>query len=147
MPVPSVPPRGQPLGVSRLDHQIRRQNGSTSVLELSPQRVQLAKKNPPPNLTARVEELTRELGNQRQEIRFYRDGFENLQKLRETCYDAYQQLFLANHLDHDFERLNELIVQLHRALEGSVRREVRAEKSWMAFWGIEDKDESEGGLV
>jgi hypothetical protein len=146
--VPSIPPRAMPLGVNRLDHQILLQNGSTSVLELSPQRVQLAKQNPPPNLSARVEELTRELGNQRQEIQFYREGFENLQRLRETCYDAYQQLFLANYLDHNFERLNELIVQLHRALEDSVRREVQAEKAWMEFWGIEyNEKEFEGELI
>jgi len=146
--IPSIPPRSNPPGVNRLDHKIHLQNGSTSVLELSPQRIQLTKQNPPSSLSARIEELTRELGNQRQEIQFYRKGFENLQRLRETCYDAYQQLFLANYLDHNFERLNELIVQLHRALEDSVRREVQAEKAWMEFWGIEyNEREFEGDLI
>lgn len=146
--VPSVPPRAKPLGVNRLDHQIRLRNGSTSALELSQQRIQLAKENPPLNLNARVEELTREVGNQRREIQFYREAFENLQRLRETCYNAYQQLFLANYHDHNFERLNELIVQLHLALEDSIRREVKAEKAWVEFWGgVFNEQELQGELI
>lgn len=145
---PPIPPRTKPPEVNRLDHLIRLQNGSTSVLEFSPQRVQLAKQNHPPNLSARVEELTRQLGQLRQEILFYRQCFENLQRLRETCYDVYQQLYLANYLDHNFDRLNELIIQLHHGLEDSVRREVKAEKAWMEFWGIEYNDkEFEGELI
>ncbi|KAH8674403.1 hypothetical protein BGZ60DRAFT_351967, partial [Tricladium varicosporioides] len=64
-----------------LDHQIHLQNGSTSVLELSQQRVQLSKRNPPLSPFARVEELTRELSEIRQETQFYRQSFGNLQKL------------------------------------------------------------------
>lgn len=118
------------------------------MLELSQQRVQLAKRSAGSDLSARVEELTRETGNLRQEIQFYREGFENLQRLRETCYDAYQQLILANYLDQNFERLHELILQLHRALQDSVQREVQAEKAWMEFWGIEyDENESVGEMI
>src|SRR6266487_1359829 len=121
--VPFNQSRCKPPEVNRLDHLIRIHNGSTSVLEFSPQRVQLAKKTHSSDLSARVEELTKELGQMRQEIQFYREGgFENLQRLRETCYDVYQQLYLANYLDHNFDRLNELIIQLHRGLEDSVRR-------------------------
>lgn len=84
----------------------------------------------------------------RHEIQFYRAGFENLQRLRETCYDVYQQLYLANYLDHNFKRLHELIVQLHRGLEGSVQREVAAEKTWMDFWGIAfQAKEFEGEMI
>ena len=139
---PPVPPRAQPLGVNRIDHQIRLRNGSTSVLALSPQRLQLDKQNPPSNLSARVEELTKELGQLRQEIQFYRQSFENLQRLRETGYDVYQQIYLVLHLGLDSERLYQLMIQLHRALEDSVRREVKAEKAWLEFWGIKynDKD-------
>ncbi|KAG0645011.1 hypothetical protein D0Z07_9204 [Hyphodiscus hymeniophilus] len=145
---PPIPPRTKPPGVNRLDHLIYLGNGSTSVLEFSPQRVQLAKQSHPLDLSVRVEELTRELGQLRQEIIFYRQGFENLQRLRETCYDVYQQLFLANYLDQNFDRLNELIIQLHHGLEDSVRREGKAEKSWLEFWGIEYKDkEAEGELI
>ena len=61
--VPPNPPRAKPPGVNRLDHQIGLHNGSTSALELSKQRIQLAKKNNPQNLNARIEELTREVGN------------------------------------------------------------------------------------
>lgn len=130
------PPYSNPPKVNKLDDQIQRHNGSTSILEFSQQRLQLAKHKPIPNLFARVEELTRELGNLRQEIQFYRQCFESLQELRERTYDAYQQLFLCQNLDHDSERFKELITQLHHALENSVRQEVNAEKSWMEFWGI-----------
>jgi len=145
--VPPNLPRAKPPGINRLDHQIRLYNGSTSALELSQQRIQLAKNNSPPDLAARVEELTREVGNQRREIQFYREAFENLQRLRETCYDAYQQLFLANYHDHNFERLNELLVQLHLALEDSMRREVKAEKAWMEFWGVSFNEQELQGEV
>ncbi|KIM93207.1 hypothetical protein OIDMADRAFT_93667, partial [Oidiodendron maius Zn] len=82
----------KPPEVNRLDHQISLQNGSTSVLEFSPSRVQLAKLAPRPTPSARVEELTRELGQMRQEIQFYRQCFEILQRLRDKSYGVYQQI-------------------------------------------------------
>jgi hypothetical protein len=134
---PLIPPRAKPLGVNRLDHQISLQNGSTSVLELSSQRIQLAKQTHSLNLFTRIEELNRELGHLRHEIQFYRQSFENLQRLRESGYDVYQQMFLALYLDQDSDCLHKLMLQLHQALEKSVQREVKAEKDWMEFWGIE----------
>ena len=140
--------RAKPPEVNRLDHQINLQNGSTSVLELTPQRVQLSKLNPPPNLYVRVEELTRQVGQLHREIQFYRESFEILQRLRETACDVYQQLYLAHYLDHNLDRLNELMAQLHRGLEDSVRREAKAKKSWMDFWGVEfDEKEYEENLI
>ncbi|KAH7370286.1 hypothetical protein BKA65DRAFT_488085 [Rhexocercosporidium sp. MPI-PUGE-AT-0058] len=117
-PPPSIPTYSETPSINSLDHQIGLQNGSTSILELSRQRLQLAKQNPPLNLSARIEELTRELGHQRQEIQFYRQAFENLQRFRETVYDLSQQLFLAHYLDHD----------LRNALEDSKRREFKAKR-------------------
>jgi hypothetical protein len=134
---PSIPTHSGTPSINNLDHQIRLQNGSTSILELSRQRLQLAKQDPPLNLSARVEELTRELGYQRQEIQFYRQAFENLQRFRETVYDLSQQLFLAHYLDHDVGRLEDVIAQLRNALEDSKRREFKARRDWMEFWGID----------
>lgn len=111
--IPPVLLRAKALDVNRLDHQTGFQNGSTSALEISPQRIQLAKQNRSPNLTTRVEELTKDLGYLRYEIQFYRQGFGNLQRLRETCCGIYLQLSLALHLDHSSDRLHELVVQLH----------------------------------
>jgi hypothetical protein len=140
--------RSKPPEVNKLDHQIRLQNGSTSVLQLSPHRVQHGKLNPSLNLSARVEELMRELVHLRQEIQFYEQCFEILQRLREIAYDIYQQLFLAHYLDHDSNRLDELITQLHHGLEDSVQREAKAEKAWMEFWGINyNEKEVEGELI
>jgi hypothetical protein len=145
---PPIPPPAKPPEVNRLDHQIRLQNGSTSVLELAPHRIQLAKQSQFPNLYARVEELTKDLGHVRQEALFYRQSFENLQRLRETGYDVYQQLFLVVYLDHNSDRLHEIMVQLHHGLQDSVRREVKAEKAWMEFWGIKyNEKEFEGDLL
>lgn len=117
------------------------------MLELSSHQVQLAKQSHFPNLYARVEELTRDLGHLRQEIQFYRQSFENLQRLRETGYDVYQQLFLALYLDDNSNRLHEIMLQLHHALEDSVRREIKAEKTWMEFWGIQYDDKEAGELI
>ncbi|KAL5345185.1 hypothetical protein ACLOAV_008257 [Pseudogymnoascus australis] len=133
----SIPPRSRPAEVNRLDHQIQRHNGSTTVVELSRQRLQLAKHKPIINLHARVEELTKELCNVRHEVQFYRQCFEILQKLRETTYSVYEQLLFFSHChESDSERLKELVAQLHHSLEESMRREVDAEKLWMEFWGI-----------
>jgi hypothetical protein len=85
------------------------------------------------------------LGHHRQEIQFYRQGFENLQRLRETVYDVSQQLFLAHYLDHDVSRLDEIIAQLRNALEDSKRREFKAKKDWMEFWGIDHIAQEHGG--
>jgi hypothetical protein len=84
----------------------------------------------------RIEELTKENGHLRQEIQFYRQCFEVLQRLRETSYNVYQQLFFAASTTPSADHLQELIVQLHHGLEDSVKREIKAEKEWKAFWGI-----------
>jgi len=126
-----------PPGVNSLDHSIFRQNGSTSALEFTAHRLQSAKFKPVPDLMTRIEELTKENGHLRQEIQFYRQCFEVLQRLRETSYNVYQQLFfLAASTTLSADRLQELVVQLHRGLEDSVKREIKAEKEWKAFWGI-----------
>jgi predicted RNase H-like nuclease (RuvC/YqgF family) len=138
-----LPPRPlPPQGVNRLDHYISLQNGSTSALELSSQRIQLSKQKRSLNLSTRVEELTKELGHLRHEIQFYRQSFENLQRLRGSCYDIYQQLFLAFYLDREFEHLQELMARLHQALEKSLKSEAIAEKDWMEFWGINDSEKN-----
>ena len=144
---PAILTHSRTPSINKLNHQIRLHNRSTSILELSPQRLQLAKQNPPVSLSARVEELTRELGHLRQEIQFYREGgFENLQQLRESVYDVSQQLFIAHYLDQDVSRLDEIIAQLRNALEASKRRERKAKKAWMEFWGI-DNIAQEGDLI
>ena len=117
---------------NQLDHHVRLYNRSTSILELSSQRLQLPKQD----LSARVEELTRELGQLRCENQFYREGFENLQRLREHVYNASQQLFLAHRLDHDLSHLDNIIVQLRNALKDSRGHEYKAKKAWMEFWRI-----------
>ncbi len=92
--------------------------------------------------------MTREMGHLRQEIHFYRQCFEVLQRLRENSYDVYQQLFLTSYFPPSLDRLQELTAQLHRGLEDSVQREVRAEKEWKAFWGVEyNEEESNGELI
>jgi hypothetical protein len=138
---PALLPPLKPPEVNRLDHQISLRNGSTSVLEFSPQRVQLAKLAPRPSLSARIEELTRELGQMRYEIQFYRQCFEILQKLRDDSYRVHQQLFQEHYLDPSSNRIGQLIARLHRALEESVRREAGAKRVWVDFWG---RDVNEG---
>jgi hypothetical protein len=138
-----MPPR-----VTSLDHAISLQNGSTSALEYTTQRMQSAKSEPIPNMLTRVEGLTREVGCLRQEISYYRDCFENFHGLRETSYDVYQQLYLEAYLPTSVNRLQELTAQLHRGLEDSVQREVEAEKEWKEFWGVTtDKEASKGELI
>ena len=144
------PPRvsSLPPGANALDHSIYTKNGSTSALEYSEHRLQAAKLKPARNLVTRLEELTREVGYQRQEINFYRQCFENLQRLRETSYDVFQQLFIATYIPPSQERLKELMGQLHRGLEDSVRREAKAEKEWKAFWGIDyNENDTKGELI
>lgn len=137
-----------PPAVNSLDHSIYRQNGTTSALDCTRRRLQSTKFQPAPNLLTRVEDLTRELGHLRHEVRFYRKCFELLQRLRETSYDVYQQLFLASYFPPDPEHLQKLTMKLHRELENSVRQEVKAEKDWKAFLGIQyDEKESKGGLI
>lgn len=140
-------PYSKPPEVNRLDHQISLQNGSTSILEFSPSRVQLAKLAPRPTPSARVEELTRELGQMRQEIQFYRQCFEILQRLRDKSYGVYQQIFLEHYLDPGSDRVSELMAQLHHALEESVRHEAAAKKAWMRFWGRESNEIEDGGWI
>jgi hypothetical protein len=140
-------PHSKPPEVNQLDHQIGLRNGSTSVLEFSPRRVQLAKLVPRPTPSARIEELTRELGQMRQEIQFYRQCFEILQRLRDKSYGVYQQIFLEHYLDPGSDRMGELMTQLHHALEESVRHEAAAKRAWIGFWGRESNEIEDGGWI
>ena len=126
----------RPPEVNSLDHAIACQNGSTSVLDYTTRRLQSLKSEPKLNPMARVEQLTKETGYLRQEIKFYRQCFEDSQHLRESSFDVYQQLFLASASSLSAEHLQKLIVQLHHALEQSMKKEVKAEKEWKAFWGL-----------
>jgi hypothetical protein len=133
-----------PPAVNELDHQIGTHNGSTSVLEISPQRVQVAKRHPAPDLTTRLEEVTREVGQMRPEILFYRQCFEILHRLRSDCYDVYHQAFLTHYLDQDPARLGDLMTQLQGALEQSARLEAEAKRAWLDFWGVDLKGHDKG---
>ena len=138
----------KPPAVNSLDHSIYRENGSTMALEYTASRLRAAKLEPVSDLRTRVEELTREMGYLRQEIHFYRQCFEILQRLRQTTYGVYQQLLLASYFPPSSERLQELVIQLHHALEDSVQREVKAEGQWKAFWGVKTKEGlAYGGMI
>lgn len=82
------------------------------------------------------------MGRLRYEIQYYRQCFEVLQRLRDKSSDVYQQMFLAQYLDHDYDRLDDLMTELHRMLEESVRLEVAAKRVWIDSCGI-DHDEKE----
>jgi hypothetical protein len=51
------------------------------------------------------------------------------------------------YLDHNSDRLHEIMIQLHYGLQDSVRREVKAEKAWMEFWGIKYNEKEYEGEV
>jgi hypothetical protein len=138
----------KPPEINVIDHQIHCQNGLTSVLEFTAQRLRYGKMQTAPDLMARIEELTKEMGYLRQEIQFYRECFSILHRLRETAYDVYQQLFLACYFGQRPDQLQQLTAQLHSGLEDSVKREAKAEKCWKDFWGIEcNQQELEGELI
>jgi hypothetical protein len=138
----------KPPEINAIDYQIHRQNGSTTALEFTAQRLQYSKMQTAPDLLSRVEELTKEMGRLRQEILFYRECFSILNQLRETAYDVYQQLFLSYYFDQNQDQLHRLTVQLHRGLENAMKRQAKAEKSWKDFWGIKwDQEELEGELI
>jgi hypothetical protein len=134
-------------GVNAIDHCISQRDGVTVALELTPPRLQASKGNSVADQRAWIEELTRDVGYLRQEIKFYRECFEILQRFREAAYDVYQQLFLASYFPPTEERLYQLTSRLHRALQDSVRREVEAERDWKAFWGLKMDVETNGGFI
>lgn len=95
----------------------------------------------------RVEELTREAGNLRQELKFYRQCFDNSQHLRASIYNVYEQLFFNSTILVAYN-LQELVVQLHDALKDSIEKEVKAEKEWKEFWGLKCTfEELQGGSL
>jgi len=63
----------RPLEMNAIDYQIHRQNGSTTALEFTKQKLQYSKMQTAPDLLSRVEELTKEIGRLRQEILFYQE--------------------------------------------------------------------------
>ena len=51
----------RPLEINAIDYQIHYQNGSTTALEFTAQRLQYSKMQTAPDLLSRVEELTKEM--------------------------------------------------------------------------------------
>jgi hypothetical protein len=135
----------RPPEVNGYDHQINLVKGSTSVLELTAQRIQSTKTAPAPSMVTRIEELTRESGYLRKELHFYRQCFMILQKFRESTYEVYQQLFLVYYFDPGPESLHNLTNQLHQAVENSMRDQAHAEGEWMQFWGLSGSRNDEHG--
>lgn len=75
-------PSDKPHAPMAIDIQIGLHRGSTAALEATPERLQATKKLSPPSTAERIEELTRENGRLRLEIRYY-------QRMR----DVTQELF------------------------------------------------------
>lgn len=127
----------RPPHFNAIDHVISQHHGSTFALDFSTAKIQSSKGEIFPDVQVRLEELTREIGYLRQEVKFYRECFVILQELRETAYDVYQQLFLASYFPPDAGRLHQLTTQLHHGLERTMRQEIAAGNDWKSFWGVE----------
>ncbi|KAF7894685.1 uncharacterized protein EAF01_010135 [Botrytis porri] len=74
-------PSDKPSPPMPIDIQIGLQRGSTAALEMTPERLQATKQGPSLSTTERIEELTKENGLLRLEIRYYQRMRNAMQEL------------------------------------------------------------------
>lgn len=79
VPYPGYPALDKPRAPTAVDLEIGRRNGSTVALDATQARLTAAKTAPPPTLSDRVHELTRENGRLRLEIRYYQEVLEPME--------------------------------------------------------------------
>lgn len=77
---------------SPVDLKIGQMEGRTVALEATPELLEAAKKKPIPNLSERIDELTRENGRLRLEIRFHQQVQEAMQALPTDVRFAIQTM-------------------------------------------------------
>ncbi|APA13376.1 predicted protein [Sclerotinia sclerotiorum 1980 UF-70] len=100
----------KPQAPTAIDLQIGLQRGSTAALEVTPERLQATKQMPSPSTAQRIEELTKENGQLRLEIRYY-------QRMR----DAMQALF------DDTTFISE---RVDKTIKGFIKVQRDAENDW-----------------
>jgi hypothetical protein len=103
-------PLDKPHAPTAIDIEIGLQNGTTAALEATPERLQAMKQKPTLCATQRIEELTKENGRLRLEIRYY-------QRMK----DAMQALF------EDAKFITE---QLENTIRGFTEAQREAENDW-----------------
>lgn len=82
------------MAPTAVDLEIRRCGGRTASLDTTPERLQMSKRAPIPDLSQRIHELTRENGQLRLEIRYYQQMQEAMRVLQEDAK------FVAETLEH-----------------------------------------------
>jgi hypothetical protein len=124
-------------------------------LEAQNQRLQLAKSAPKLDLSHRLEELTKENGHLRLEIKFYRDCFGFAQQFRDVVEQIAQELQIEYFLSAVNLRVDEsvgqrlsavdtletskgLVDSLRKAVDEFIRKQGLVEEAWLAFWGSGD---------
>ncbi|KAJ8058408.1 hypothetical protein OCU04_012597 [Sclerotinia nivalis] len=100
----------KPHAPMAIDIQIGLQRGSTAALEATPERLQAAKQMQHPSTAQRIEELTKENGQLRLEIRYY-------QRMR----DAMQALF---------DDTTFIVERLENTTKGFIKVQRDAENDW-----------------
>ncbi|CAD6446253.1 47414463-0213-477c-850b-63ecb5d4a3a3-CDS [Sclerotinia trifoliorum] len=100
----------EPQAPTAIDLQIGLQRGSTAALEVTPERWQATKQMPSSSTAQRIEELTKENGQLRLEIRYY-------QRMR----DAMQALF------DDTTFISE---RVDKTIKGFIKVQRGAENDW-----------------
>ncbi|KAI9763355.1 MAG: hypothetical protein M1840_000547 [Geoglossum simile] len=92
----------RPPPLTSIDIEIGRNRGSSVALEASPARLQASKKTPIPSLSQRIEELTKENGNLRQEVLFH-------QKMQTAI------TYLQQDTEYAVKRLNQAVADFSKA--------------------------------
>ena len=84
-----MPPHTEPTEISRLDHRIAQAGGTTSRVELSPDKLRRAKAQPVGSPATQIHTLIRENGYLRQEIVFYEESKNALAAFHEQMQAAF----------------------------------------------------------
>lgn len=112
-----------PTEVTALDYQIAATGGTTSTLENTPGRLRASKSKRPVSQKQWMEELIRDNGYLRQELKYYKD---------------YLQALIALH--HEIAKASTM---LEDALEKFSQSVTEAEKPLLDYWQIDGMDETQ----
>lgn len=112
-------PQGRPLEVNEIDHLLRCYGGSTVALEMEPTKMQQSKR--PENIQRYLDTLSRDNGQLRLELAFYRDCFKHSERFKDTVsilsQDLFHECIIGLLDDAAIDDIKVLSEELHSAVE------------------------------
>jgi hypothetical protein len=139
---PQPSPRRRPLEVNEIDHALRHYGGSTIALEMEPTHMEHSKRRE--DTQQYLDSLSRQNGQLRLEITFYRECFKHAERFKDQVYGLSQNLLhecIIGLLDDAaFDEIRNISNSLHDASELFRKKQKKAFKAFVVPYRLKDTE-------